>query len=344
MADMSSTGASEPVTIGTLKSLLAESQTNIFTQLKSDIPALVNQLILGHEEIKGKETAAAARRELASRKIKSTKPAVPRQKSTPRWAAEASAAGWSEHVGTDGQPLGVRPRQVRIAQPAGPPPPPGHDDAAAQPAGPDGLEQPFAAAAGGGDDSPPPSDGGSAGFYGDGLPGKIPHYRNSNYKLPLAALESGEIDARFPRPVGRGGNELDDCIPGFDKLKPAGQHELTFLYWPTARLRDTLLAHEDGSNPLSAAHFENISTCYDILEQRVSYFEQCGLALSGHTSQTVAYWQTKSDRLIEEANRTPVRGALGAAHADDAKWLRFAESKADAAAEAARKIAARKKG
>ena len=48
----------------------------------------------------------------------------------------------------------------------------------------------------------------------------------------LAALESGEIDARFPRPVGRGGNELDDCIPGFDKLKPAGQHELTFLYWP----------------------------------------------------------------------------------------------------------------
>ena len=342
-------GPSEPITIDTLKGLLAESNASIFAQLQSDIPQLVNQLILSHEEIKSKEQgAAAARTELASRKLKTTKPAVPRQKAAPRWAAEASAAGWSAHVGPDGKPLeiqaGAGSRLARAAHASGPPPAPDQDDAAAQPPGPDGLEQPFAAAAGAGDDSPPPSDGGSAGFYGDGLPSKIPHYRNSNYKLPLAALESGETDARFPRPVGRGGNELDDCIPGFDKLKPAGQHELTFLYWPTARLRDTLLAHEDGSNPLSAAHFENISTCYDILEQRVSYFEQCGLALSGHTSQTVAYWQTKSDRLIEEANRTPVRGALGAAHADDAKWLRFAESKADAAAEAARKVAARKKG
>ena len=139
-------GPSEPITIDTLKGLLAESNASIFAQLQSDIPQLVNQLILSHEEIKSKEQgAAAARTELASRKLKTTKPAVPRQKAAPRWAAEASAAGWSAHVGPDGKPLGIRAGAgSRLA----PPPAPDQDDAAAQPPGPDGLEQPFAAAAG----------------------------------------------------------------------------------------------------------------------------------------------------------------------------------------------------
>lgn len=178
----------------------------------------------------------------------------------------------------------------------------------------------------------------SAGFHGDAAPDfepdVIPYSRA--FKLPLRNIQAEDYSARVLDE-----DDLPDVITGAEKLPKSAKSELSYSFWATGRLKDSLVAHENGTSLMSEAHYTNLSEVFEIFEQRITVLEQVALSLVGKGEHSVQYWYGRGDRLANESRRTPVRGLLGERHAQDAKWLQYAESKAEATAEAGRKAKAR---
>ena len=145
--------------------------------------------------------------------------------------------------------------------------------------------------------------------------------------------------------------ELEECITGYKSLRDNEKWELTYWYGITTRLCDSLAAHDDaaaageegccaqcgrGGERLPPGQQRLLSACYRQAEERLTYLSQVAACSEPDNDHTRAYWQTLARHELEDRRSTPVRGALGRAHATTQAALRTARAKATAQSELAR--------
>ena len=311
-----------PQQLGQLRGIFAEQVSHLYADLETEIPRLVLSIAEGgpastttsantEPATNGKQSAAAQPPRVAFSAAGALAAAAAKPKPKPT-AAEARAAKHKTLV-----------EKEFAREPHG---------------GPNSFGEPrvpfgFPNLPGAGPPKPP------AGYHGEAAPDfdepdVIPY--SGAFKLPLRNIQAEDYSARVLDE-----DDLPDVITGAEKLPKSAKSELSYSFWAAGRLKDSLTAHENGASLMSEAHYTNLSEVFEVLEQRITVLEQVALSLVGKGEHSVQYWYGRGDRLANESRRTPVRGLLGERHAQDAKWLQYAESKAEATAEAGRKAKAR---